>query len=139
MGSSTGFSLSLFWSSQAEDSLAVSSRTERAQTFETYMDFSLLLVLVILVLDLLLCSLLVLVALVLLALLVLPPLTHPPLRLLPLTLLLTSFDKSTQHSSVCRALILVARGRQAPKIKCTKSIYEFGLIHFLFLCYSIFI
>ena len=78
------------------------------------MDFSLLLVLVILVLDLLLC--LLLVALVLLALLVLPPLTHPPLRLLPLTLLLTSFDKSTQHSSVCRALILVARGRQAPKL-----------------------
>ena len=88
------------------------------QTFETYMDFSLLLVLVILVLDLLLCFLLVLVALVLLALLVLPPLT--PLRLLPLTLLLTSFDKSTQHSSVCRALILVARGRQAPKLKLSE-------------------
>ena len=77
MGSSTGFSLSLSLSSQAKDSLAVSSRTERAQTFETYMDFSLLLVLVILVLDLLLCFLLVLVALVLLDLLVLPPLTLP--------------------------------------------------------------
>ena len=61
-----------------------------------------------------------------------PPPTSP-------SLLLTSFDKSTQHSSVCRALILVARGRQALKIKCTQSIYEFGLIHFLFLCYSIFI